>query len=98
MFFCCNKQLIAGHRYLFHVDVDDADIKYQFRANFMDILLEKTLRIDKYTGPHTCGSYETGLHTYPISWIVKVEDMTDIISPNDTCLLSDVLLEIDGYV
>jgi hypothetical protein len=63
----------------------------------MDII-EKTLRINKYTGPHTCGNYETGLHTYPISWIVKVEDMTDIISPNDTCLLSDVLLEIDGYV
>jgi hypothetical protein len=97
MFFCCNKPLIAGHRYLFHVNVDDADIKYQFRANFMDIL-EKTLRIDKYAGPHTCGSYETRLHTYPISWIVKVEDMTDIVSPNDTRLLSDILLEIDGYV
>lgn len=93
----CNKKLLSEHRYLFYVKVDDADIQYQFRANYMDII-GKTLRINKFTGPNTCGRYESGFHTYPISWIVKVEDLTDIVSPNDTCLLSDVLLEIDGFV
>ena len=93
----CNKKIIAGHRYLFYVKVDDADIQYQFRANYMDII-GTTLRINKFTGPKTCGPYESGFHTYPVSWIVKVEDLIDIMNPNDTCLLSDVLLEIDGYV
>ena len=93
----CNKKIIAGHRYLFYVKVDDADIQYQFRANYMDII-KTTLRINKFTGPKTCGPYESGFHTYPVSWIVKVEDLIDIMNPNDTCLLSDVLLEIDGYV
>ena len=93
----CNKTLTAGHRYLFYVKVDDADIQYQFRANYMDII-EKTLRINKFTGPKTCGIYESGFHTYPTSWIVKIEDLIDIMSTNDTCLLSDVLLEIDGYL
>jgi hypothetical protein len=63
----------------------------------MDII-GKTLRINKFTGPKTCGIYESGFHTYPTSWIVKIEDLIDIMSTNDTCLLSDVLLEIDGYV
>ena len=93
----CNKKLLSEHRYLFYVKVDDADIQYQFRANYMDII-GTTLRINKFTGPKTCGPYESGFHTYPVSWIVKVEDLIDIMDPNDTCLLSDVLLEIDGYV
>jgi len=93
----CNKTLFAGNRYLFYVKVDDADIQYQFRANYMDII-GTTLRINKFTGPKTCGTYEYGFHTYPTSWIVKIEDLIDIVNPNDTRLLSDVLLEIDGYV
>lgn len=90
----CNKKLLSEHRYLFYVKVDDADIQYQFRANYMDII-GTTLRINN---PQTCGIYESGFHTYPTSWIVKIEDFTDIVSPNDTCLLSDVLLKIDGYL
>jgi hypothetical protein len=64
----------------------------------MDIIDGKTLRINKFTGPNTCGIYESGFHTYPISWIVKIEDLIDIVNPNDTRLLSDVLLEIDGFL
>jgi hypothetical protein len=93
----CNKTLFAGNRYLFYVKVDDANIQYQFRANYMDII-GKTLRINKFTGSNTCGIYESGFHTYPISWIVKIEDLTDIVSPNDICLPSDVMLEIDGFL
>jgi hypothetical protein len=93
----CNKKLLSEHRYLFYVKVDNADIQYQFRANYMDII-GTTLRINKFTGPNTCGRYESGFHTYPISWIVKIEDLTDIVSPNDICLPSDVLLEMDGYL
>jgi len=93
----CNKKLLSEHRYLFYVKVDDANIQYQFRANYMDII-GTTLRINKFTGPNTCGRYESGFHTYPISWIVKIEDLTDIVSPNDICLPSDVLLEMDGYL
>jgi hypothetical protein len=58
----------------------------------MDIIGTTTLRINN---PKTCGIYELGFHTYPTSWIAKIEDFTDIVSPNE---LSDVLLEIDGYV
>jgi hypothetical protein len=64
----------------------------------MDIIDGKPLRINKFTGPNTCGTYESGFHTYPISWIVKIEDLIDIVNPNDMCLPSDVLLEIDGFL
>lgn len=93
----CKKTLFPGNRYLFYVKVDDTDINYQFRANFMDIH-ETTLRVNKYTGPNTRGIYESGRHTYPTSWIVKIEDLTDILNENDTCLPSCILLEIDGFV
>ena len=93
----CKKILFPGNRYLFYVMVDGTDINYQFRANFMDIH-ETTLRINKYTGPNTHGIYESGRHTYPTSWIVKIEDLTDILNENDTCLPSCILHEIDGFV
>ena len=64
----CKKILFPGNRYLFYVRVDDTDINYQFRANFMDII-GTTLRINKYTGPNTHGIYVSGFHTYPTSWI-----------------------------
>ena len=93
----CKKTLFPGNRYLFYVKVDGTDIDYQFRANFMDIH-KTTLRINKYTGPNTRGIYESGRHTYPTSWIVKIVDLTDILNENDTCLPSCILLEIDGFV
>lgn len=93
----CKNLLFPGNRYLFYVRVDDTDINYQFRANFMDII-GTTLRINKYTGPNTRGIHMSGFYTYPISWISKIEDLTDILNENDTCLPSDVLLKIDRFV
>lgn len=91
----CNKKLIINQRYLFHVETYHTN--YQFRANFLDIL-NITLRVTKYTGPNTSGSHELGMCTLPTSWIVKIEDLTDIVHKNDICLPDDVLLEIDGFV
>jgi len=93
----CKKILFPGNRYLFYVKVDGTDIDYQFRANFMDIH-ETTLRINKYTGPNTRGIYESGRHTYPTSWIVKIEDLTDILNQIDIYFPSEILLEIDRFV
>ena len=93
----CKKILFPGNRYLFYVKVDGTDIDYQFRANFMDIHVT-TLRINKYTGPNTHGIYESGRHTYPTSWIVKIEDLTDILNQIDIYFPSEILLEIDRFV
>ena len=94
----CTKSLFPSNRYLFYVRVDDTDINYQFRASFMDII-GTTLRINKYTGPNTCGPvYEPGLHTYPTSWIVKIEDLTDILNETKIYLPSEFLLKIDSFV
>ena len=93
----CKKILFPGNRYLFYVKVDGTDIDYQFRANFMDIH-KTTLRINKYTGPNTRGIYESGRHTYPTSWIVKIEDLTDILNQIDIYFPSEILLEIDRFV
>jgi hypothetical protein len=71
--------------------------KYQFRANFLDII-NITLCVTKYTDAKTPGSHVSGIYTLPTSWIVKVEDLTDIVHKNDICLPDDVLLEIDGFV
>jgi len=91
----CNKKLIPNHRYLFHVET--CHTNYQFRANFLDII-NVTLRVTKYTDPNTSGSYVSGMCTLPTSWIVKVEDLTDIVQKNDICIPDDILLEIDGFV
>ena len=93
----CTKSLFPSNRYLFHVKVDDTDIDYQFRANFMDII-GTILRINKYTGPNTCGIYESGFNTCPTSWIVKIEDLTDILNETETYFPSEFLLEIDSFV
>ena len=92
----CNKKLIPNQRYLFHVETCHA--KYQFRANFLGIFNGTTLNVTKYTDPKTLGSYVSGTYSLPTSWIIKVEDLTDIVHKNDICLPDDVLLEIDGFV
>lgn len=73
---------LTNQRYLFHVET--CHTKYQFEANFLDII-NNTLRVTKYTDPKTLGSYVSGIYTIPTSWIVKIEDLPDIVPKNDIC-------------
>ena len=86
----CNKKLIPNDRYLFHVET--CHDKYQFQANFLDIL-NITLRLTEYTDLKTLGSHVSGIYTIPTSWIVKIEDLPDIVQKNDICP-TDVVLTI----
>lgn len=55
----CNKKLIPNNRYLFHVET--CHDKYQFQANFLDIL-NITLRLTEYTDLKTLGSHVSGIY------------------------------------
>jgi hypothetical protein len=51
-----------------------------------------TLNVTKYTDPKTLGSYVSGTYSLPTSWIIKVEDLKDIVQKNDICLPDVVLI------
>jgi hypothetical protein len=86
------NELTTGKRYLFYST--NARGSRAFRANFIHIVVGY-LQVCMYEDPYTTLNAHT-IYSIPVDWIIKVEDLKDILDP--VCILpEDILLIIDSY-
>ena len=89
-------KFIKGQRYLFYYDdrlfTNKIVVSYIFRANFINIINDYLI-VEKYS---IGDKIHDGFWTMPLSWIVDVKTLEDILYKNPI-LPRELMLEIDNF-
>ena len=91
------KNIISGQRYLFYVKLPWRNEPIPIRANFNDLPGGKTLRCKNVKCTDEEPMNNSGMLSMPLSWVVKIETLEDIIGADNFIAPSEILLEIDNY-
>lgn len=90
-------ELIKGQRYLFYYDnylfTNKIVVTRIFRANFVNIINDYLI-LEKYS---IGDKLHDGIWTMPLSWIVDIETLEDILYENPI-LPRELIMEIDNFI
>jgi hypothetical protein len=90
-------ELMKGQRYLFYYDnrlfASKIVVTYIFRANFVNIVNDYLI-VEKYS---IGDKLHDGFWTMPLSWIVEIETLDDILCENPI-LPRELMMEIDNFI
>ena len=86
-------RLIPGQRYWFTVEGTRT-----FRANFLDVLQQQTLRVTQHEQDLEVSSqHKHCVWTLPLEWITRVETL-ETVTHHQLHLPADIVHAVDNYV